>query len=144
MFGEEAYGRSLEARVERLGIQGQIEFRGFRDDVWSELDELDVLAHCSVSPEPFGQVVLEGMAAGLPVVATEGGGPSELITSGVDGILTPPGDVSALASALTRLVGEPALREELGEAGRLRSLAFTPERTAAGLLDVYRDVLGRS
>jgi glycosyltransferase involved in cell wall biosynthesis len=76
LFGEDAYAQGLVEQAERLGISGQIEFRGFREDIWSELAELDILVHCSVLPEPFGQVVLEGMAAGVPVVASNEGGPA--------------------------------------------------------------------
>ena len=82
LFGEDDYSRSLERLVSDLGLDGQIEFRGFKEDVWEELAELDMLVHCSITPEPFGQVVLEGLAAGLPVVAAAAGGPAEIITDG--------------------------------------------------------------
>ena len=100
--------------------------------------------HCSVRPEPFGQVVLEGMAAGVPVIAAAAGGPTELVTDGVDGILTTPGDAAELAGALRRLVDEPELRAMLAAAARERSGEFTPERTAARLLEVYRQVVSGS
>ena len=140
MFGEDAFAISLERQAESLGISGQIEFRGFRDDVWAELSELDVLVHCSVSPEPFGQVVLEGMAFGLPVIAAGVGGPAELITNGVNGILTAPGDVGELAAALRRLHVDQGLCADLGRAARVRSREFTPERTAKQLLAIYREI----
>jgi glycosyltransferase involved in cell wall biosynthesis len=144
LFGENEYEASLRRQAERLGIAGQVEFRGFREDVWAELSELDVLVHCSVRPEPFGQVVLEGMAAGVPVIAAAAGGPTELITDGVDGILTTPGDAAELASGLRRLADDPELRTKLVVAARRRSREFTPERTAARLLDVYRQVVSGS
>jgi glycosyltransferase involved in cell wall biosynthesis len=143
MFGEDDYARSLERQTALLGISDQIEFRGFRDDVWAELSELDILVHCSVSPEPFGQVVLEGMAAGVPVVAAAAGGPAELITSGVDGILTAPGDRHALAATLRMLNDDPDLRVRLSNAGRARSREFTPARTAEQLLGVYGEIIAR-
>lgn len=142
LFGEDEYAESLVREAERLKIAEQVEFRGFHEDVWAELADLDVLVHASVIPEPFGQVVLEGMAAGLPVVASAAGGPSELIVDGVEGLLTPPSDVAALADALRRLRADPVLRLRLGEAAALRSLEFTPERAAAQLLEVYRGILG--
>ena len=144
LFGEQAYADSLRRQAERLGIAGQVEFRGFREDVWAELSELEVLVHCSVRPEPFGQVVLEGMAGGVPVIAAAAGGPIELITDGVSGLLTTPGDSAELAAAMRRLVDDPDLRERVADAGRRRSREFTPERTAARLLDVYRRVLSRA
>ncbi len=143
LFGEDAYAHGLEEQAERLGIASQIEFCGFREDIWEELNQLDVLVHCSVTPEPFGQVVLEGMAAGLPVIASAAGGPAELITSGIDGLLTPPGDAVELAAALRQLHNSTELRTELARAARVRSLAFTPARAAAQLLTLYEDVLAK-
>ena len=144
LFGEEAYAESLRQQAEQLGIAEQVEFRGFREDVWAELSELDVLVHCSVRPEPFGQVVLEGLAAGVPVIAAAAGGPTEVITHGVSGLLATPGDSAELAAAMRRLVDDPDLRERLTAEGRRRSRDFTPEQTAARLLDVYRRLLSRA
>jgi glycosyltransferase involved in cell wall biosynthesis len=141
LFGEDKYAASLEERAECIGIASQVEFRGFKEDVWGELRELDVLVHCSVRPEPFGQVVLEGLAAGVPVVAANAGGPAELITNDVDGILTPPGSVTELAAALLRLADDSDLRTRLSTAGRRRSLDFTPERAVSRLLAFYERVL---
>jgi phosphatidylinositol alpha 1,6-mannosyltransferase len=83
------------------------------------------------------------MAAGLPVVAAAAGGPSELITSGVDGILTTPGDPHELATALRALKDDSALRARLASAGRVRSREFTPTRTVEQLLIVYEGIMGR-
>ncbi len=141
MFGEEAYEGSLQRQVKHLGVSDQIEFRGFHEDIWTELHELHVLVHCSVIPEPFGQVVLEGMAAGLPVIAAAAGGPAELITNGVDGILTAPGDAQELAAALRRLHDDPELRAELGSAARRRTREFTPELAAQKLLTIYKKIV---
>jgi glycosyltransferase involved in cell wall biosynthesis len=141
LFGEDGYAASLEAQAQRIGIASQVQFRGFREDVWGELRELDVLVHCSVRPEPFGQVVLEGLAAGVPVIAANAGGPAELITNGVDGILTAPGSGEELAAALLRLAGDSDLRARLSAAGRRRGLDFTPERAVTHLLAFYERVL---
>ena len=141
MFGEDDYADSLQRRAERLGISDRIEFCGFREDVWAELRRLDILVHCSVTPEPFGQVVLEGMAARVPVIATNGGGPAELITNGVDGILTTPGDTAELASALRRLRDDRELRAALVQGGLKRSAAFTPEQATDQLLEIYRGIV---
>jgi glycosyltransferase involved in cell wall biosynthesis len=143
MFGEAAYVEQLQRQIRSLGLAGRVELRGFREDVWAELAELDVLVHASISPEPFGQVVLEGMAAGLPVVAAVPGGPAEIIVDGVDGLLTPSGSVESLAAALQRLAGDPPLRRELGSRARVAALRFTPARTARGLLEVYGQMAGQ-
>jgi glycosyltransferase involved in cell wall biosynthesis len=141
LFGEDDYARSLVELVDRLGIADRVEFRGHVDDVAAEYATLDVLVHASTIPEPFGQVVLEGMAAGLPVIAADAGGPTELITDGVNGLLTAPGDIAAVAAQLTRLLGDPALRLHLATAAREHAAQFSPQRTAAQVLGVYRDVM---
>jgi glycosyltransferase involved in cell wall biosynthesis len=141
LFGEEDYEAELRSLVDRLGIGERVEFRGFREDVSEELAELDVLVHCSTSPEPFGQVVVEGMAAGLPVIAAAAGGPLEIIEDGVDGILTPPGDAEALAEAMRRLAEEPDLRADLGRAATASCARFNAENVRARLMTVYRAVL---
>lgn len=141
LFGEHEYERELHQLVGRLGIADRVEFRGFREDIPAELSTLDVVVHSSVLPEPFGQVVTEAMAAGLPVVAADAGGPSLIVADGVDGLLTPPGDVEALAAALVRLAGDPALRARLGEAGRRRARDFSADAAAAQVLDAYRAAL---
>lgn len=143
MFDEHKYADSLPGLADRLGIADRVEFRGFHEDVWSELAQLDVLVHCSLIPEPFGQVVVEGMAAGVPVIAAAAGGPAEIITDGADGILMPPGDPHALAMAMRRLRDDPELRARLANAALETASRYTPENTAKQILDVYRQVLGR-
>ena len=143
LFGEEAYGKELGRLVKDLGIVSRVRFSGFSDDVWEELSELDVLVHASTVPEPFGQVVLEGMAAGLPVVAARAGGPAELITDGIDGLLFTPGQSDELATTLRVLAEDPLRRQELGQNPRKRATSMTVEASAAAVLELYGRVLGR-
>ncbi|HVM06426.1 MAG TPA: glycosyltransferase [Acidimicrobiales bacterium] len=141
LFGEDSYEEELRTAVDHLGIGGRVEFTGFVDDVPAELARLDLLVHASVLPEPFGLVVVEGMAAGLPVVAAAAGGPLEVVTDGVDGRLFAPGDVAALAAALAELAADPRLRARLGSAARVTAAAFSPERVAAATSAAYDDLL---
>jgi glycosyltransferase involved in cell wall biosynthesis len=143
LFGEEDYKRELERLASELRLDGRVEFRGFREDMASELAHLEVLVHSSVIPEPFGQVVTEAMSVGLPVVAADAGGPAEVIEHGVNGLLYPPGDVEGLASALRTLAADASLRKRLGDAGRDSARAFAPELIAAQVLEVYRRVSDR-
>jgi len=132
LFGdEEHYAAELQQLVAELGLEGRVELLGQRADVAVLLGEADIVVHASRIPEPFGQAVVEGMLAGAAVVATEGGGPSELIRPDVDGVLVPPDDVAALAAALQRLAADPALRARLGTSARHRALVLT-DPTAAG------------
>lgn len=143
LFGEEDYTDELVALADRLGIGARVEFRGFRSDVEAELRELDVLVHASTSPEPFGMVVPEGMAAGLPVVASRAGGPAEYLEEGRTGLLHPPGDSRALAAALRRLAEDRDLRVRLGRAGREKAREFAPEVVATQMEHFYARVLRR-
>ncbi len=83
------------------------------------------------------------MAAGLAVVAAGAGGPAEIISDDVDGVLVPPGDVEALASVLLRLAGDPDLRARLGEQARRNLHRFGPEPVAAKVTEHYRTLLSR-
>jgi glycosyltransferase involved in cell wall biosynthesis len=143
LFGEESYGASLHRLVSDLGLAGRVDFAGFHEDVYAQLARLDVLVHASRIPEPLGQVVQEGMRAGLPVVAAAAGGPVELIADGRTGLLYPPGDVGALAERLERLASDPDLRRRVGAAAVHTTAAFEPERVSAQVLEVYNAVARR-
>jgi glycosyltransferase involved in cell wall biosynthesis len=143
MFGEDGYAASLPALAERLGIADRVEFRGFRADVGLELAQLDALVHCSVIPEPFGQVVVEGMAAGLPVVAMAAGGPLEVVDDGVNGLLVEPRDVDGLATAMRRLRDDRALRRSLAEAARKTAEQYRPAVIGEQIEGVYFETLRR-
>jgi glycosyltransferase involved in cell wall biosynthesis len=140
-FGEEDYERELRGLAADLGVAGRVDFTGFVEDVPAVLESLDVLVHTSVTPEPFGQVIVEGMAAGVPVVAAGAGGPREIIEHGRTGLLYEPGDSAALAAVLRSLAGDAALRDRLAQAGRERSADFSPADTAARLRAIYESVL---
>ena len=117
---EAAYLRELRAQAERLGIADRVRWVGQRRDVPRILAAADVHCQPNLGPEPFGIAYVEALYAGLPVVSTAMGGAAEIVDRGC-GILTPPGDADALASALRRLVGDPALRASLGAAGPARA-----------------------
>lgn len=118
-FGDdEAFERRLHELAAELGIADAVDFRGHRSDVVAEIAACDVVVHASTRPEPFGQVVIEAMALGRPVIAADAGGPAEVVTDGHDGLLVPPGDVEALASAMVRLTADREARARLAENGR--------------------------
>jgi glycosyltransferase involved in cell wall biosynthesis len=142
LFGEDDYARRLPLMAEELRIADRVELRGFRTDVWDELSRLDVLVHASLTPEPFGQVVLEGMAAGVPVIAAGAGGPAEMVEHDVTGVLYTPENASELAAALQRM-RDPALRERLSAAARTRLGPYAPDTVAAQLQSLYRTVVDR-
>ncbi len=144
MFGEDEYERRMRSRRSELGLDDAVEFTGFRNDVPEIIAALTILVHASVVPEPFGQVVLEGMMAGKPVVATRAGGVCEVMADGETGLLVPMGDAEAMARAIGSLLDHPDRAREMGLAGRTRAEThFSIERTARGVEAVYDDLLGR-
>ena len=146
LFGEEAYREELERLTGSLGISDRVEFLGFRSDVEAVLQGLDILVHASTTPEPFGQVVIEGMAQKLPVIGTDGGGVREIISHQENGLLIPMDDIPALADALKTLMDNPSLACRLGHAGFEHVMRhYSSSQTARKIETVYRQVLaGRS
>ena len=109
-------------------------------EVARRLQASDVLLLPSLD-EGLPTVLLEAMACGVPVVATDCGGVSEAFTDGVEGFLVPPRDAGALADALARLWRDPELRARMGEAGRATATSrFTLERQLGEFLALYREV----
>jgi glycosyltransferase involved in cell wall biosynthesis len=138
LFGEEEYAQQVRNQVKDLGLTDCVEFLGFRTDVPELMQALDVLVHASTIGEPFGQVVIEGMAAGKPVIATNGGGVPEIIEDGVTGLLAPMGDAAALAERMERLLADPQMAQAMGVAGRERVQShFTVAHTARKIERVY-------
>jgi glycosyltransferase involved in cell wall biosynthesis len=143
MFGEESYEQQLHELVTQLGLAGRVEFRGFREDIWHELASFDVLVHASIIPEPFGQVVIEGMAAGLAVIAPDEGGPAEVIADGHSGLLFASRDPGSLAAAMRDLCSDPDERQRLGEAARRAAEDFDPRVLAGRFERAYESVLAK-
>lgn len=138
MFGEDEFDASVRRLASDLGIDDRVEWRGFREDIGSELADLDVLVHCSIIPEPFGQVVVEGMAAALPVVSTDVGGPAEVIDHGRTGILVGPGDQAQLANALKRLIANADERKRMGSAAHEAAFAYRDVNIASHFDVMFR------
>jgi glycosyltransferase involved in cell wall biosynthesis len=145
LFGEDAYEREVRDLADSLGLQDVVEFTGYREDVDRAIADLDILVHASTTGEPFGQVIIEGMAAGKPVVATAGGGVLEIVVDGVTGSLVPMGDANAMAAAIISMLEQPERSLEMGRAGRRRVLDhFTIEQTARKIEAIYEILLNPS
>ena len=103
------------------------------------MDAADIIVHTSVNPEPFGRVIVEGMLAGRPVIATRGGGVSEIVQDGVNGCLVPPDDAPALAELIDTLVKKPQFAQKIartGYEGAVSRFSIETTRTAmARVLD---------
>ncbi len=139
-FDEEPYRAELERLAERLDLP--VTFTGHVEDPAEQMRRADVLVHCSVLAEPFGQVVVEGMAAGCAVIATGPGGPAEIVEPGVSGLLVDGGDRQQLTAALEQLLGDRELRERLAHAGTVRARRFTVADAARDVAAFLHQVVG--
>lgn len=153
LFGEEDYEAEVRALVTAGGLDRQVVFTGFLEDPVREIDGLSVCVHASPVPEPFGQVVVEAMARGVPVVATRAGGVPEILlrapgrdvpTTGTApfGLLVPPGDVRALADAINDVLDDPdAARARARAAWEHVQERFMIDRTCAAVLRAWAAAL---
>lgn len=119
------YVERLHGLIAAEGLAERVHLHGHVDDVVARLAQHDAVLHTSVRPEPFGQVIVEAMAQGRPVVVTDAGGAAEIVTDGRDGLRVPPGDVGMLAASIVRLADDPALRRRLGAAAHERAADFS-------------------
>jgi glycosyltransferase involved in cell wall biosynthesis len=141
LFGEQAFEAELRAQAARLGVASRAHFLGFRDDIATLMRAADVVVHASVLPEPFGRVVVEGMLARRPVIATRGGGVTEIIADGENGMLVPPGDAGALARAVTVLRDDPARAAAMAAMGAVHARrAFGVSAMVQGVRAVLDEV----
>jgi glycosyltransferase involved in cell wall biosynthesis len=141
--GEEAYGVRLRELARDLGISSRTTFTGYRADIPQLMRASDVLVHASLVPEPFGMVVLEGMACGRPIVAMDEGGPAELIERDVHGILVRPNDPGAIARAVTTLLVQADVASALGREARATCVErFSAPTIAKHYFDLYGEISG--
>jgi len=123
-FGSRAYERRIRELANELGLEGVVIFAGFRSDVPKLIAAMDVVVNASRLPDPLPLSVIEAMACGKPVVATNAGGIPEMVVSGVTGTLVPMKDAVALGRAMVDLVQAPKRRQAMGKAGRKRVEEF--------------------
>lgn len=141
LFGEDAYAAEVARLPDELGIADRVELTGWVSDPAVAMRQLSVLVHASPVPEPFGQVVVEAMAAGVPVVATDAGGVPEILLdahAGPLGELVPAGDVATLARAIARALDDPdAARARATAAREVAAGRFTIDVTVDAVHDAW-------
>ena len=142
---EAQYEGELRRRADALGLNGTVKFCGARRDMPQVMAALEVLVLASVDPEAMGRVLIEAMACGKAVVATDHGGPAEVVEDGVTGILVPPSNPEAMARAVSRLLNDPGLRQEMGRRGRDRAVEkYSLQQYVRGIEGVYTSLLRRA
>ena len=118
-----AYRQEVDSLIDAWRLQGRVIITGYRDDVASYVAPLEIQIHASVSPEPFGRVLLEGMALSKPLVASGGGAVPEIVVDGQTGLLCEPGSPESFATALRSLLTDPRRGAAMGRAGQERLCA---------------------
>lgn len=149
VLGDGVERSKLERMATELGLDNRVVFHGFVEqaDVARLLDEMDVLVLPSLF-ECGGAVVLEAMAKGLPVIASNWGGPADYLDASCGILVDPDGResfIEGLSGAIAKLAQSPELRERMGQAGRKRAEAdFDWERKVDRILEVYEDAIARA
>ena len=137
IFGEGELRTPLQRQVKHLSLDKRVLLPGFREDVLALVKSSDLFVMSSVT-EGLGSAVLDAMAMGLAVVGTRAGGIPEAVVDGQTGLLVEPGAPAPLASAIVRLLEDPALRRRYGEAGRVRAREeFGVDKLVDGTLAAY-------
>jgi len=141
LVGEGPERSALEAQASILGLSNRVVFLGYRDDVSDLLASCDVFVLPSLF-EGLPLSVLEAMAAGKPVVATDIGGTNEAVKHGETGLLVPSADPESLARAIRTVLFDPVLSQRLGSAGRARvHQEFSAETMVQRIAEIYDELL---
>jgi len=131
----------LRVLAASLGLTDRVGFVGFTERPEAALRALDIVVHASTAPEPFGLAIVEAMACGRAVIASDAGGAREIFTAGVDALAHAPGDADDLAACMAALAADGELRARLGRAGRATAeRRFDRARLVSDLLPIYRAV----
>lgn len=135
------FEQDIATRFADQGLESHLHCLGYRDDVPQILNELDLIVH-PANQEPFGRVLLEAAASGVPVVATDVGGTAEIVVDGLTGRLVPPGDPASLANAVVNLLTDSTLLLEMSTAARQRAAReFNVSEAANQLLAHWQRVI---
>ncbi len=141
-FVNEAYHREVRSLVDRLGLSSRVEFTGFRRDVKDHLAVLDVFVMPSLYGEGVPMALLEAMAVGRVIVASQVDGISEILTEGACGILVSPGDAVALAKAIGKAIRDPLGGARLSAAARTHQQSmYSVDTMVHRIFQVYRQSL---
>lgn len=135
---EPDYPAYLRSRIADLHLEDRVMLTGLQSNVPLWMQAMDVVVHAS-DREPFGIVIIEAMALAKPVVAGDQSGPREIITDGVDGLLSPYGDSESLADRIGRILGDHELACAMGNKARIRAQDFSVRRYASDIVKVLEE-----
>jgi len=143
--GRDFHLEDLRRQIQADKLEDRVTATGYRTDIPAVIACSDIVVLPSIRPESFGLVLLEAMAAGKPVVATNLGGPREIVQAGVNGFLVDHTEATEMAARVLQLLEDKALRRRLGQAGRARvESEFSQQRYAEAYQRLYQEILAES
>lgn len=141
LFGEENYKQALQLQIASDELTN-VTMLGHVNHVLELMHQVDLLVHTSITPEPFGQVIVEGMAVGLPVIASNEGGPVEIVVHNKTGLLITPRDPEQLRHSIQWMLDHPEERKLMSENAMKRVEShFTIDRTIKKITTYYQRVI---
>ncbi len=144
LVGEGVMRDDLVQMANTLGIRNRVHFLGYREDVVTVMNAMDIVVLPSIAKEGLGLVLVEAALLEIPTIGSNAPGIDEAVQDGVSGFLVPPGNAEKLAEKIAGLLTDKLLRKQLGEAGRIRAQnLFSLEAMAASTEDVYREMVTR-
>jgi glycosyltransferase involved in cell wall biosynthesis len=136
--GSIEYFEKIKNICTALDLEDHIIFTGYRSDVPELISVMDVVVHASITPEPFGMVIIEAMAMSKPVIATAAGGPLDIVVNGETGFLVEIGNIDQMSKTIVKLLKNVELAHKMGVNGRLRvEMMFTNNLYASKMEKVF-------
>lgn len=141
-LADHAYYLKLRKLTEELQISKNVIFTGFRNDIFNLMKASDIIVHSSSEPEPFGRVIVEGMLAKKPVIATAAGGVLDIIENKVTGFLVPVKDSESMANAISNIINKPEIGKRIGGQAQIDAkMRFNVRNHAQAVQNIYDSIL---
>jgi glycosyltransferase involved in cell wall biosynthesis len=141
---DKTYWDLLNEEIKKENLEKNVIMTGFRNDIPDLMNAVDIVLHTSIQPEPFGMVLLEAMSLKKPLIATDFGGPREIVENSISGILVPPEEPFILAEKIAQLLENPDMRRNLGENAYKRVKdVFNMEQFTINLNRMYAKLFNR-
>lgn len=142
LIGDGIYEPELRKMVDEKKLRDNVEFTGGVSNVQNYINNCSIIVHASIEPEPFGMVVIEAMALAKPVIATNFGGPLEIIDNEKNGYLIPPSNPKVLAALIIKLIENFELRQQIGQNARKKVISkFEVKKYTRQVEEIYNEIL---
>jgi glycosyltransferase involved in cell wall biosynthesis len=141
--GRENYEKNLRKKAAELNVESHIQFAGHQSPLEPLIKKSHLIVHCSIEPEPFGLIILEALAMGIPLVASNAGGPVEIAGGPAAILLHEPGNAKELANHIVRILSEPHFASTMIERGKERAAFFSLNNRWPPYRSLFESLLAR-